>query len=161
MRRPASPVYLFEWFSVGALSLLFPTLVLAQASSGVVQRVIDGDTIVVSGVGPVRLIGVNSPEIADLRKPIQHFGTEATAFTRQIADGQAVELKFEGSRRDRYNRTRAYVYLPDGTMLNAELIRQGYAYVDKQSAFSKMEEFRALQRDAMTHSRGLWRRSAK
>lgn len=147
----------FRFFTVGAVSLLFTTLVLAQASSGVVQRVVDGDTLVVSGVGTVRLIGVNSPQIADPQKPIQSFGTEATTFIREIADGQAVELKFEGSRRDRYNRTRAYVYLPDGTMLNAELIHKGYAYVNTQSPFSKMEEFRALQRDAMTHSRGLWR----
>jgi len=128
----------------------------SPAISGIVQRVIDGDTIVVSNVGTVRLIGVDTPETVDPRKPVEYFGREASAFTARIAAGKPVRLEFEGSRKDKYDRTLAYVYLADGRLLNAELIRQGYAHAYTQFAFSKMEEFRALQRDAMEHRRGLW-----
>ncbi len=59
--------------AVGVLCLALSALVLAQASSGLVQRVIDSDTIVVSGIGTVRLIGVDTPETVDPRKPVEYF----------------------------------------------------------------------------------------
>ena len=52
-----------------------------------------------------------------------------------------------------YGRTLAYVYLPDGTFLNAEIIRQGHAYT--QFPFRYLNEFRALEREARA-GRGLW-----
>jgi micrococcal nuclease len=90
----------------------------ASASGQLVTRVIDGDTIVVSGVGSVRLIGVDTPETVDPRKPVQFFGKEASEFTRRLAQGQAVRLEFDFQQTDKYQRTLAYVYLPDGTFLN-------------------------------------------
>jgi micrococcal nuclease len=140
----------------GVWTFVLVSLVLAQAATSVVTRVIDGDTLVVSGVGIVRLIGVDTPETVDPRKPVQEFGRGASAFTKRLAEGQSVRLEFEGSRQDKYQRTRAYVYLADGALLNAALIREGYAHAYVQVPFSKMEEFRSLQREAMTHSRGLW-----
>ncbi len=52
------------------------------ADAQLVTRVIDGDTLVVQGVGTVRLIGVGTPETVDPRRPVQFFGKEAIAFTR-------------------------------------------------------------------------------
>jgi micrococcal nuclease len=142
--------------TVFTLSCLVASAISAQAARGEVERIIDGDTLVVAGVGAVRLIGVDAPETVDPRKPVQYFGAEASAFTRQIAQGKLVQLEFEGSTKDKYNRTLAYVQLPDGRMLNEELIRQGYAHVDTAYPFSRMEAFRALERDAREQERGLW-----
>src|SRR3989338_7085144 len=85
-----------------------------------VVRVVDGDTIVLDGDEKVRLIGVDTPETVDPRKPVQYFGKEASEFTRRMAEGKRVRLEFDQDTKDRYGRTLAYVYLEDGTFLNAE-----------------------------------------
>jgi endonuclease YncB( thermonuclease family) len=109
------------------LSLLVLLFVPASsASAQLVTRVVDGDTIVVADVGTVRLIGVDTPETVDPRKPVQFFGKEASEFTRRLAQGKVARLEFDYQRTDKYQRTLAYVYLPDGTFLNAEIVKQGY-----------------------------------
>ena len=145
---------------IAATPVLLVGAVVLGAQPGTVTRVIDGDTIVVDPVGAVRLIGVDTPEAGDPREPVQYFGREATAFARRLAEGRPVRLEFEGVRKDKYDRTLAYVYLPDGTSLNAELIRQGYAHAYTQFPFSRLEEFLALQREAIEHGRGFWGVSA-
>jgi micrococcal nuclease len=103
-----------------ALALLSARTVAAQ----VVERVIDGDTLIVQTVGTVRLIGVDTPETVHPRRAVEPFGPEATRFTRTLAEGRAVRLEYEGKRRDRYGRTLGYVYLDDGTFVNAEIVKQ-------------------------------------
>ena len=121
-----------------------------------VTRVVDGDTIVVEGVGTVRLIGVDTPETVDPDSPVEYYGKEASDFTRRVADRQIVTLEFDQDRVDRYGRTLAYVYLPDGTLLNAEIIRLGYGFAYTFFPFRLIEEFRALEREARAAGRGLW-----
>ena len=58
--------------------------------------------------------------------------------------------------KDRYGRTLAYVFLEDGTLLNGEIIKQGYGHAYTQFPFSRMEEFRRLEREAREQERGLW-----
>ena len=129
----------------------------AQATLPVVTRVIDGDTIVVEGVGTVRLIGVDTPETVDPRRPVGYFGKEASDFTKQLATGKRVRLEFDQDRIDRYGRTLAYVYLqPENLLLNAEIIRQGYGFAYTRFPFRMMDEFRALEREAREAARGLW-----
>jgi endonuclease YncB( thermonuclease family) len=70
-----------------------------------VTRVIDGDTIQFSTGETVRLIGVDTPETKDPRKPVQYFGKEATAFTRQLVEGKSVRLEYDQQRHDKYGRT--------------------------------------------------------
>jgi micrococcal nuclease len=135
-----------------AIALSLPATVRAQ----VVARVIDGDTIVVQGVGTVRLIGVDTPETVDPRLPVQPFGREAAAFTRGLVQGKAVRLEYDGSKRDKYNRVLAYVYLPDGTFLNAEIIKQGFGHAYTSYPFRHLEAFRRLEREARAAERGLW-----
>ncbi len=128
-----------------------------QATLPVVTRVIDGDTIVVEGVGTVRLIGVDTPETVDPRRPVGYFGREASDFTKQLATGKRVRLEFDQDRTDRYGRTLAYVYLqPENLLLNAEIIRQGYGFAYTRFPFRMMDEFRALEREARDAARGLW-----
>ena len=74
-----------------SLLLGLPSSALAQ----LVTQVVDGDTIVVAGVGTVRLIGVDTPETVDPRKPVQFFGKEASEFTRRMAQGKVVRLEFD------------------------------------------------------------------
>jgi micrococcal nuclease len=141
-------------FAVALAVFATTATILAQQ----VTRVIDGDTMVVEGVGSVRLIGVDTPETVDPRKPVQYFGAEATAFTRRRAEGKIVRLEFEGASKDAYNRILAYVYLPDGTLLNGEIIRQGFGHAYTTYPFGKMDEFRRLQREAAESGKGLWAR---
>ena len=122
----------------------------------VVTRVVDGDTIVLDGGERVRLIGVDTPETKHPQKPVQYFGREATAFTRRIAEGRAVRLEYDQRPNDRYGRTLAYVFLADGRLLNAEIIRHGYGFAYTKYPFRRMEEFRQLEREARQAGRGLW-----
>ena len=124
-----------------------------------VERVIDGDTIVLAGGERVRLIGVDTPETVHPNKPVEYFGKEASAFTRRTVEGERVRLEYEpGSRTDRYGRTLAYVYTDDGDLLNQEIIEGGYGHAYTRFPFSKMEEFRATERAAREAGRGLWAR---
>jgi endonuclease YncB( thermonuclease family) len=121
-------------------------------------RVIDGDTIELEGGERVRLIGVNTPESVDPRRPVEYFGREAAAFTRRTVEGRRVRLEYDEETRDPYGRTLAYVYLPDGTLLNAEIIRQGYGFAYTRFPYRRQAEFVNLEREAREQGRGLWAR---
>jgi Staphylococcal nuclease homologue len=90
-----------------------------------VKRVSDGDTLELSTGEKVHLIDVDTPETKDPRKAVQYFGKEATAFTQRTVAGKRVRLEYDQQRHDKYGRTLAYVYLENGTFVNAEIIRQG------------------------------------
>jgi micrococcal nuclease len=122
-------------------------------------RVVDGDTIVVLLDGKkekVRLIGVDTPETVHPNKPVEHYGREATAFTKTMVEGKLVRLEYDSQQRDRYGRLLAYVYLEDGTFLNKEIIRQGYGFAYTRFPFTFMEEFRACEKQAREKKVGLW-----
>lgn len=121
-----------------------------------VVRVVDGDTLLLDGNERVRLIGVDTPESVDPRRPVERFGQEASAFLRRIAEGKRVRLAFDQERKDRYGRTLAYVHLEDGTLVNGEIIRQGYGHAYTRFPFRYAEEFRAYEREAREQRRGLW-----
>jgi micrococcal nuclease len=121
-----------------------------------VVRVVDGDTLLLDGDERVRLIGVNTPESVDPRRPVERFGKEAAAFTRTLVEGKQVRLEFDQERRDRYGRTLAYVYLPDGTLLNEVIIREGYGFAYTRFPYQRMEHFRSLEKEAREQGRGLW-----
>jgi micrococcal nuclease len=126
-----------------------------------VIRVIDGDTLVLSPNEKVRLIGVDTPETKHPKKAVECFGREATKFTKNMVAGKRVRLKFDDvnatrGHRDRYGRTLAYVYLEDGTLLNAEIIRKGYGHAFTQFPFRYLLRFRNLERQARERGMGLW-----
>lgn len=124
-----------------------------------VERVVDGDTIVVSGGRTVRLIGVDTPETKDPRRPVGCFGKEASDFTTSLVPrGARVRLVGDVEQRDRYDRTLAYVYrLRDGLFVNAELLRRGYAQVlTIPPNVAHAEEFVTLAGQARAAGAGLW-----
>ena len=119
-------------------------------------RVIDGDTIVLSNGEKVRLIGVDTTETKHPKKPVEYYGKEATAFTKRMVGGKVVKLKYDVQRRDEYDRLLAYVYLMNGTFLNAEIIKQGYGHAYTRFPFKYMEEFKLYEKEARENKRGLW-----
>ena len=76
----------------------------ALAGAQLVERVVDGDTIIVRGVGRVRLIGVDTPETVSPDRPVEFFGREASAFTKRLLEGRPVRLEYDWERTDRYGR---------------------------------------------------------
>jgi micrococcal nuclease len=93
---------------------------------------------------------------------VQRFGKEAAEFTRRMAEGKRIGLDYDDANKhidhkDRYGRTLAYVFLEDGTLLNAEIIRQSYGHALTRYPFSRLEEFRRLEHEARGQRRGLWR----
>ena len=120
-------------------------------------RVVDGDTIVVESIGKVRLIGVDTPETVHPRKPVEYFGKEASNFTKKMVKGKKVRLEYDQQRKDKYNRTLAYVYLEDGTFLNAEIIKQGYGQAYTKYPFKYLDQFREYEKEARENKRGLWK----
>ena len=132
---------------------------LPTGDAAVVERVVDGDTIVLVGGERVRLIGVDTPETKDPRKSVQCFGKEAAAFTSTLLPpGTHVRVVLDVEPRDRFGRTLAYVYREaDGLFVNAELVRNGYAQLMTiPPNVAHVDEFRALQTEARDGGRGLW-----
>src|SRR5690242_16918136 len=114
-----------------ALALAVLHAVAGSASppaSGVVSRVVDGDTVIVRAGGRdlrVRLLGIDTPETVDPDRPVGCFGPEASAYTKHLLTGRSVSLVYDRELHDRYGRLLAYVYV-QGRFVNAALIRLGY-----------------------------------
>ncbi len=140
--------------------LAFLTLLLSISCSNSqalkCTRVVDGDTIVLNNGERVRLIGVDTPETKHPRKPVEYYGKEASAFTKRMVEGKEVRLEYDWQKRDKYDRLLAYVYLKDGTFLNAEIVKQGYGHAYTKFPFKYLEQFRQYEKEARENKRGLW-----
>jgi micrococcal nuclease len=125
-------------------------------------RVVDGDTIVVkinSQEETVRLIGIDTPEVVDPRKPVQCFGKEASEKIKELIQGKSVILTPDPTQNDKdnYGRLLRYVYLEDSTFINKKMIEEGYAFEYTYSIPYKYQlELKESQRQAKTNKLGLW-----
>lgn len=122
-----------------------------------VQRVVDGDTLLLTNAARIRLIGADTPETVHPDRAVEPWGPEAGRFTRQfIAPGQ-VRLTFDRERQDRYGRFLAYVWVGE-QMLNEELIRAGLATARLEFRYSQSmkKRFRDAQEEARAAGRGIW-----
>lgn len=124
-----------------------------------VVRVVDGDTIEVDingGTYKVRYIGMDTPETVNPSKPVECFGKEASNKNKELVEGMVVRLEKDVSETDRYGRLLRYVWVGD-KMVNAELVRLGYAQVATYPPDVKYQDlFLQLQRDAREAGIGLW-----
>jgi endonuclease YncB( thermonuclease family) len=124
-----------------------------------VTRHTDGDTLWLSGIGKVRLIGIDTPEVYG---GAECYGREASAFVRRLLPlGSRVRYSLGVEERDRYGRALAYVYTKDGRLLNLTLVRRGYAEpltIPPNDRFSA--RFVAAARRARARRLGLWARGA-
>lgn len=127
-----------------------------------VSSVTDGDTVRLNyqdKVQSIRMIGVDTPETRDPRKPVQCFGAEASRFTKEILLKQNVTISFDETQgiRDKYDRLLVYIWLPDGRLFNQLLISEGYAFeYTYDLPYRYQAEFIAAENDARTAQRGLW-----
>lgn len=129
---------------------------------GTIDRVIDGDTVDVVLGGEVkrfRLIGIDTPEVVDPRKPVQCFGQEASAHLKNMLVDQIVTIEYDASQGeiDKYGRSLGYLFLTDGTNVAEKMILDGYGYeytYDKPYKYQNI--FKIAEQDARDSERGLW-----
>jgi micrococcal nuclease len=128
-----------------------------------VVKVVDGDTVDVDlggNVARVRLLGINTPEVVDPRKPVECFGKEASNRAKELLAGQEVSLEADVSQtdKDKYGRLLRYVRTKDGLFFNLEIIKEGYAYEYTYDVpYIYQIEFKAAQKDAEVNKLGLWK----
>ena len=136
-----------------------------------VMRVVDGDTLKLANGDRVRLIGIDTPEMHESQKlyrdskksgqdvkTIQALGRRAYAFTKGLVEGKTVKLEFDVEKRDKYGRLLAYVYLSDGTFVNAQIVKEGYASIMTYPPnVMHADEFLQLYRQARDSKVGLWK----
>jgi micrococcal nuclease len=136
-----------------------------------VVRAIDGDTLDIQFADSgerahARLIGVNTPESVDPRKPVQCFGKEASAHTAELvaaavlgpggSDARIITDPTQGVS-DKYNRFLVYVYLPDGSLLNERIIADGYGFeYTYRTPYALQARFKVAEQAAKAAGRGLW-----
>lgn len=122
-----------------------------------VKRVIDGDTIELLGGERVRYIGIDTPEIKHRNAEVRKMAKIAKKINRRLVGRKEVILEYDVEKRDKYGRLLAYVFLEDGTFVNAKLIRRGYALIFTVTPNVKYADlFLKLQREARKKKRGFW-----
>ena len=125
-----------------------------------VLSVTDGDTLKIEYEGnseTIRLIGVDTPETVHPTKPVEPFGPEASAFTKNLLIGEEVYLRLGNEERGKYGRLLACVYrAPDGLFVNLEIVRQGYGYAYTKYPFEHMALFQHYESRAHSSGKGLW-----
>ncbi len=127
-----------------------------------VVKVVDGDTLHIDVDGKketVRLIGINTPETVDPRRPVECFGKEASNKAKELLTGREVRIETEASQgeRDKYGRLLGYIYRDDGLFFNKYMIEEGYAYeYTYRLPYKYQAEFKSAQKSAEALKKGLW-----
>jgi micrococcal nuclease len=121
-----------------------------------VTYVIDGDTVIMDDHQRVRLIGIDAPEIDSRYHRGEYFGRESGEYLRKRIEGREVVLKPGAEPFDKYGRRLAFIYLPDGTFINEEMVRLGFAETFRSFPFSGREKFLALEDQAREKELGMW-----
>jgi endonuclease YncB( thermonuclease family) len=168
--------------TTGALLLTLVTASYAQ----VVTKVTSGDTVIVEGVGKVRLLGIRTtdesafgfgrntvppqqPARSGPETPPPQAASAAIklkpqkpgrTFLQQLVLGKTVRVQYD-SYGDQTDRERAYLFLQDGTLVNAEMLRKGMARLDASRPFAHQTEFERLQKEAQASGLGIWTTSPK
>lgn len=127
--------------------------------TAVVKSVHDGDTLKLIDGRKVRLIGINTPELARNNQAAQPYARQARQALLQLVNQSDLQIRlvYGAQREDRYQRTLAHLYLPDGQNIQAALIRQGMATAfttppnDRQSRC-----YRQLESKAIDNKKGIW-----
>jgi micrococcal nuclease len=122
-----------------------------------VRAVLDGDTILLDTGEKVRYLGIDAPELSHDDAPGDCYGREALEVNKKWVFHKTVQLRYDSRIVDDYGRLLAYVHLPDGICVNAELLRSGYAYIYRSAeGFERLNEFLSIQRQALKLRTGMW-----
>jgi micrococcal nuclease len=156
----------------------------AVSDAQVVTKVASGDTVTIEGIGKVRLLGIRSIDESAFKvgpgtvppQPPARSGPDPTGqpppqaasagikfkpgkpgrtFLQQLVLGKNVRLQYDPLGDDK-DRSRAYVFLPDGTLVNAEILKNGMARVDSSRPFAHQAEFERLEKEAQASGLGVW-----
>ena len=143
-------------------ALLLSLLLAATTETARVVSVHDGDTITVAMDGrkeKIRLVGIDTPELQDERPEYRAAGYEARNYARSRLGGETVTLETDPrqSDRDGYGRLLRYVILGDGTNVNEDLVRKGYARVYDRFNFTLKPRFKAAETEAKRLKLGVWK----
>jgi micrococcal nuclease len=127
-----------------------------------VVQVIDGDTLVLAGGIKVRILGIDAPEMARDGQPADFLAHQAKAALTELTLNRKIGLEYDRLRYDRYGRLLAYLFLPDHTLVNAELVRRGMARVYSHAPNARYRKtLLAAQVEAIQAQRGIWRQLLK
>ena len=140
--------------AVAAVQIVQPAI---RSEPVLVTSVFDGDTVDVAGIGHVRLLGIDAPELGRGFDTAAPYATEARERLAGLVLRRWIRLEYEGPRNDVYGRKLAYLFLEDGTDVNAVLLRDGLARVSARLPLSRLDELRRAQSDAQAFHRGMWR----
>ena len=123
-----------------------------------ILEVVDGDTVKISEIGTLRLIGIDTPETKDPRKVVQCFGKEASENAKKLLSGQKVWLEFDESKSktDKYGRTLAYIFREDGYFYNLEAVKNGFAHSYREYPHPRLDEFNLAEKQAREGKIGFW-----
>ena len=154
------------------ICLLLSGNVCAALDHGRVSWIYDGDTIEVAGIGKVRLLGIDTPEKEDSARDdyyrkrwhissaqLRRIAHQALAFNIAQVKNRSVQLEYDREPRDKYGRVLAYVFLPDGRMLNRLLLEEGLASVYRRFDFRFKPDFLKAEEMARKRQLGLWRKN--
>ena len=124
-------------------------------TEGVVERIIDGDTIELAGGVKIRYLMVNTPETTGGKN--ECYGSNAVQFNTDLVLGKMVTLDYDVECTDRFDRTLAYVSV-GGQEVNSLLIERGYACLlhIAPNGDDRLDEFKDLETSAKQANRGLW-----
>ncbi|WP_026603877.1 thermonuclease family protein [Methylomonas sp. 11b] len=122
-----------------------------------VEKVFDGDTILLSDGRKVRFLGINTPEVAGRNKSAEAGGEQAKAWLKQKLEQRKVFLQGDVEKQDKYQRTLAYVFTEDKEHINLELVKRGLATVNIYPPnFKYLDTLLAAQRSAEQARLGIW-----
>lgn len=125
-------------------------------TKNVVTKVTDGDTFELATGEKVRLIGIDTPEIAHGKNPADCFGVKAKEFTKSLIYRRKVTFETDINNTDKFNRLLRYVFI-DGKMLNKVLVSEGYARAKAYPPDTKYQsELEFLEQEARAQGKGLW-----
>ena len=153
--KPASPA-----IHLGYLLVLWAAAVAIPVSAEEVRVrwVADGDTVRLEDGRRVRLLGIDAPETGGRDGRPQYFAREAHARLQELVLSTRVRLELEDQGQDRYGRVLAWLYLPDGRMVNEMLVAEGFAFFYHHPGQQPDLQARLLaaQRRAMAENAGFW-----
>lgn len=147
-----------------------------------ITHVVDGNSMVLDNGERIRLIGVDTPEeyivskleehdffarakekdakrFDKIKEDIKSMAIKANEFSKGLCEDKIIRVEYDRTKRDRYGRLFAYIYLPNGKLLNEEIILQGYGFYGDKYPFKQelMDRFKEAQSKAKSEQRGLWR----
>lgn len=122
-----------------------------------VKWVYDGDTIFLTAGKRIRYIGINAPEIDHEQQQAQPYGYQAKSFNKNLILSKRIRLEYDVERHDRYGRELAYIFLEDGTFVNARLLKVGMAfYLYRKPNLKYNIILLKAQQGAMAQKTGIW-----